>query len=107
MLKVICWKATMDDTISIDFSCVNCDQVFVVSGKASLYCSPRCQQDASLVRYMRACMKDKRINDPLVREAVQIRLAIACGEQGYYDKKARQVSLILRRKIIERDGGLC
>jgi 5-methylcytosine-specific restriction endonuclease McrA len=97
----------MEEAISIDFPCVNCDKVFVVSGQASLYCSQHCQQNARLVRYMRACMRDGRIKDPLVREAIQIQLAFACSEQGYYDKKARQIPLIVRRKVIERDKGLC
>src|SRR4051794_27958554 len=97
----------MDETISIDFLCVNCDQSFVVSEKASLYCSQHCQQVARLVRYMRACFKDGRIEDPLVREAIQVQLAFVCSEKGYYDKKARQIPLIVRRKVIERDKGLC
>lgn len=98
----------MDDgTISIDFQCVNCDQVFIVSGLARLYCSPRCQQDAKLVRYVRACLKDGRINDPLVREAIQTRFAFAYSEKGYYDEKARQVSPPKKQQVIERDEGLC
>jgi len=101
-------KVTMDDEpISIDFSCVNCDTAFIVSGQATLYCSPRCQQDAKLVRYVRACIKLGNISDPLVREAIQTRFAFAYSEKGYYDEKARRVSLIKRKKVIERDGGLC
>ncbi|HYX72751.1 MAG TPA: HNH endonuclease, partial [Nitrososphaera sp.] len=96
-----------DETISIDFLCVNCDKGFVVSGPATLYCSPRCHQDAKLVRYVRACMKDGRIKDPLVREVIQKRLAFAYSEKGYYDEKARHLSPSIRRKVIERDKGLC
>src|ERR1700755_63147 len=112
-LTYFCWgayqrRATMDDgTISIDFSCVNCEQVFVVSGPARLYCSPRCQQDAKLVRYVRACIKDGRMKDPLVREAIRTRFAFAYSEKGYYDEKARKVSPIKKQQVIERDKGLC
>jgi 5-methylcytosine-specific restriction endonuclease McrA len=97
----------MDDTISIDFSCVNCDQVIVVSKHAALYCSQRCHQDAKLVRYVRACIKEGRMNDPLVREAIRTRFAFAYSEKGYYDEKASQVSAAKRRQVIEREHGLC
>ena len=97
----------MDETVSIDFSCVNCDQVFVVSGAARLYCSPRCHQDAKLVRYVRACIKDGRMNDPLVREAIGIRFAIAYSEKGYYDEKARRLLPAKKQQVIERDRDLC
>jgi hypothetical protein len=52
-------------------------------------------------------MRDGRIKDPLVREAINIQLAFACSEQGYYDKKARHIPLIVRTKVIERDRGIC
>jgi 5-methylcytosine-specific restriction endonuclease McrA len=97
----------MDETISIDFSCVNCDQVFVVSGAARLYCSPRCHQDAKLVRYVRACIKDGRMNDPLVREAIRTRFAFAYSEKGFYDEKARRIPPDKRQQVIELDKGLC
>ena len=97
----------MDETISIDFQCVNCDQVFVVSKRATLYCSQRCQQDAQLVRYVRACLKDGRINDPLVREAIRTRFAFAYSEKGYYDEKARRLSDLKKQQVFERDKGLC
>ena len=97
----------MDETISIDFSCVNCDQTFVVSKHATLYCSQRCRQDAKLIRYVRACLKDGRTNDPLVLEAINTRFAFARSEKGYYDEKARRVSPIKKKQVKERDGGLC
>jgi 5-methylcytosine-specific restriction endonuclease McrA len=96
-----------NDEISIDFSCVNCDQMFVVSTRPSLYCSPRCQQNAKFVRYFRGCIRDGRIKDPLVREAIQLKLAFAYSERGYYDEKARKVPLILRSRVIEREQGSC
>lgn len=96
-----------NELISINFSCVNCNMVFVVSERAILYCSPRCQQDAKLVRYFRSCLKDGRINDPLVRKAIQTRIGFANTEKGYYDEKARSLSVVLRKKVLERDKGLC
>jgi 5-methylcytosine-specific restriction endonuclease McrA len=96
-----------NEGISIDFSCVNCDQVFVVSKQPTLYCSPRCQQNAKFVRYVRGCIKDGRITDPLVRDAIQVRLAFAYSERGYYDERARKIPLIVRKQVIEWDRGLC
>lgn len=95
------------ETISIDFWCVNCDKIFPVSKRAKLYCSLRCQQDAHLIRYYRACVRDGRIDDPKVREAIIIRLGFANSKKGYYDLNARQLPTELRNKIIERDKGLC
>ena len=77
----------MDETISIDFQCVNCDQIFVVSKHATLYCSQRCRQDAKLIRYVRACLKDSRTNDPLVLEAIKRRFAFAYSEKATTTKR--------------------
>lgn len=96
-----------DEVISIDFSCVNCDQIFIVSKHPILYCSQRCQQNAKFVRYFRGCVRDGRIMDPLVRNALQTRLAFIYSERGYYDEKARTVPLIVRKQLIEREQGLC
>ena len=98
---------TKSASISIDFSCVNCDRMFLVTGSAALYCSKRCQDDAKLVRYVRACRSDGRILDQPVRDAIQIKFAFAFSEDGFYDANARRLPLILRRKVIERDNGLC
>ena len=95
------------ETIFIDFSCPNCDGMFAVSGKAKLFCSQRCQQDARLVRYIRARIQDGRINDPDIQEAINVKFAVALGEKGYYDQNARRLPLELRDKVIERDRGLC
>lgn len=97
----------MDDNISIEFSCVNCGQVFVVSKHAALYCSQRCHEDAKLVRYARACIKDGRINDPLVYNAIRTREAFAYSKKGYYDEKARRVAREVRTAVTELDKGLC
>ena len=95
-----------NETISIDFPCINCNQLILLE-KARLFCSQHCQQDAKLVRYTRACIKDGRINDPEVWEAINLRFAVAFGEKGFYDEAARKLSPESRRKIIERDSGLC
>lgn len=94
------------ETISIDFSCLNCDQIFVTS-KARLYCSLRCRSDAKLIRYARNVIKNGTYNQPDIREAVEVKLAHACSEAGYYDEKIRKLSKKQRNKIFERDNGLC
>jgi 5-methylcytosine-specific restriction endonuclease McrA len=96
----------INELISTDFPCVSCNQIFI-STKAKLFCSPPCQQDAKLVRYTRACIRNGRINDPEVWEAINLRFAIALGEKGYYDENARKLSLEIRNKIIGRDNGCC
>ena len=96
-----------DNAISIDFECVNCGQDFIVSKHATLYCSQRCRQDAKLVRYVRACLKDGRIEDPLVLGAIRTRFAFAYSEKGYYDEKARQIPPEVREAVVGRAGGLC
>lgn len=95
------------EVFSIDFACVNCDSVVVVSSRPTLYCSLRCQQNAKFVRYFRGCIKDGRIQDPLVREAIRTRLAFAFSERGYYDERTRKIPFVLRKQVIERYKGLC
>lgn len=95
------------EVISIDFACVNCDRIVVVSSRPTLYCSPRCQQNAKFVRYFRGSIRDGRIHDPLVQEAIRTRLAFAFSERGYYDERTRKIPFVLRKQVIELYKGLC
>jgi hypothetical protein len=49
--------------------------------------------------------REGRDADPLVAEAVRIKIAIAIG--GGYNRRARALSPQLRAEIMERDGGRC
>lgn len=93
-------------TITIDFSCLNCDLAFSTT-KARLYCSLRCQSDAKLIRYARNVIKKGTYNQPDIREAIEMKLAHACSQAGYYNEKARSLSKEIRSQVFERDNGLC
>ncbi len=97
----------ISETVSIDFSCVNCDKEFRVSKRATLYCSKRCREDATLIRKYRAYKKDGRINESEYQKVIIIRLGFAQGSKGYYDQDARRLPAELRNEIIERDKSLC
>jgi hypothetical protein len=57
-------------------TCQNCDVELspeqVQSGK--LFCSEKCTQTASAVRYGRSALRDGRFNDPDVRAAIKIKI---------------------------------
>lgn len=82
--------------------CVNC---FKELEKVELFCSQLCRDEAKWVRYVRKCTADGRIDDPDVREAIQIRRAHILS--GGYDARGRRLSDDVRARVIERAGGLC
>jgi 5-methylcytosine-specific restriction endonuclease McrA len=57
------------------------------------------------VRYVRGCIRDGRISQPDILEAVRIRLALVVG--GGYPKPERSLPAAVRKAVIARDGGLC
>ena len=73
--------------------------------KPRLYCSPACEQEAELVRYVRRCSLDGRIEQEDVQLAVQIRMAHIMA--GGYDKKSRQLSNERREAVLQRSKGKC
>jgi 5-methylcytosine-specific restriction endonuclease McrA len=85
--------------------CCNCDSRLRERRYPYLFCSERCAEEAHTVRYVRGTIRDGRINDPEVAEAVRIRIGMVLG--GGYAKSARELSPELRRSIVERDGGVC
>ena len=70
-----------------------------------LFCSELCMQTADTVRYWRRVVRDGRIEQPDVREAVHTRIAFLLA--GGYDRGARRLSGAIRNEIWERDGGVC
>lgn len=89
--------------------CPNCDTRFSLDGQPrALYCSPRCQNEADVVRYARR----KAIEYPDPSEMPDdiiyaIRIQIAWALVGGYDRNARRIPPGTRALVKERDGGLC
>ncbi len=91
--------------VEIEFSCLNCDGILIATEKPKLFCSDKCQQEAGFVRYFRSCRRDGRINQPDIREALEIKMAHILG--GGYKISERRLSLSTREKIYERDNRTC
>jgi len=83
------------------YACPNCDAAF---SDTHLFCSGLCEDEASFVRYYRACLEDGRANRPDVEAELAMRLARLVS--GYSDRD-RIVSQRLRAAVVARDRGLC
>jgi hypothetical protein len=70
-----------------------------------LFCSEVCSQTAETVRYWRRIVRDGRIEQPDIAEAVRTRVAHLMG--GGYHRSARQLSASARHQVWERDKGIC
>src|SRR5215210_7111741 len=99
-------KKTLDISlkhlVTFPFPCPNCDQP-ILEGK--LYCSEICSQEAHFVRYVRRCHQDGRDQQPDVREAIDIKLAMILS--GGYPEQERRLTDSIRKAVIERDKGCC
>ncbi len=85
--------------------CMQCDDELIRLRKPRLYCSIACEQEAELVRYMRRCKADGRIEQEDVQIAIQTRFAHIAA--GGYDKKARKLSAQQRSAVVSQSEGLC
>jgi len=83
--------------------CVNCDGPLL--GTSLLYCSSRCEQEASYVRYFRLALKDGRWRRPGVQEAIRIRGVVVMN--GGYPHPERSISKRFREFILARDDRTC
>ncbi|MBV9119269.1 MAG: HNH endonuclease [Chloroflexi bacterium] len=83
--------------------CVNCDGE--LTGRSVLYCSPRCEQEASYVRYFRQVLRDGRWKLAEVREALRIRGVVVMN--GGYPHPERAISKRYREFILNRDEHTC
>lgn len=95
-------SSNLHDLMAFPFRCPNCSAVF--DDDQHLFCSGRCEDEASLVRYRRACRSDGRYRQKDVREQIEMRIARLLG--GYSDR-ARTVPARVRRLVFERDRHLC
>jgi 5-methylcytosine-specific restriction endonuclease McrA len=85
--------------------CIECGKTIRLDGYPRLYCSDRCRQVLKLVHYGRRVFRDGRIEDPLVLEAIQMRIAHILG--GGYHQTERRLSPGIRRAVLARDHGVC
>ena len=91
--------------IRLIVSCVECGGQISLVGYPQLYCSDRCRQILKLVHYGRRVARDDRDDDPLVNEALQIRMAWILA--GGYPERDRAVPQDVRATVFARDGGRC
>ena len=61
------------------FLCMQCDDELVALHKPHLYCSIACEQEAELVRYVRRCKSDNRIEQEDIQLAVRLKMLHAIG----------------------------
>ena len=89
-------------------TCQNCGGVLddTTRRAGKLFCSEKCQQTASVVRYGRSAIRDGRYHtNPDVREA--IRMQINQIISGGYPEQARRLLPQQREFIFQRDGLVC
>jgi 5-methylcytosine-specific restriction endonuclease McrA len=84
--------------------CANCLERLPDEAEA-LFCSELCSQMAETVRYWRRVVRDGRLEQPDVREAVFTRVAHLLA--GGYRKAARRLAAEVRQQAWQRDGGRC
>lgn len=89
----------------VDFPCPNCGYTVTLTTTVKLYCSDLCSDEAHFVRYFRARISDGRINQPDIKEALQIRMGHILA--GGYNERERRLPDDVRRAVFERDKNLC
>jgi 5-methylcytosine-specific restriction endonuclease McrA len=91
----------IDELAKPPFPCPNC-------GKPSaehVFCSSLCEDEASFVRYFRACLDDGRSERKDIQKVLRDRLAFILG--GGYPERLRWLSKAVRDAVIARDQGRC
>lgn len=84
--------------------CANCHTPLEPSND-SLFCGPTCTDEAKLVRYWRSVIRDGRIADPEIRNALRTRRTHWLN--GGYDAIARRLTEAARSAVWARDDGRC
>ena len=83
--------------------CVNCDTP--LPQNRNVYCTEVCNQEATLIRYVRRTRQDGRTIRPDIREAIGTRLHFVLN--GGYPQKARRIPSLLRDAVFTRDQNTC
>lgn len=84
--------------------CANCLQP-LPQQMEKLFCCELCRQTAKVIRYWRSVVRDGRIENPEVRDALHTKVAHLLG--GGYNESARRLSPAVRKQVWERDQGRC
>jgi 5-methylcytosine-specific restriction endonuclease McrA len=92
----------LESLVAFPFQCLNCDQPIK---DPVLFCSEVCKQEAKFVRYVRACRRDERDQQPDIQEAIEIKLAMILG--GGYPEKERHIPDSIRKAVTRHDKGRC
>jgi 5-methylcytosine-specific restriction endonuclease McrA len=92
-------------TPRLTVKCVECGKSVRLTERPRVYCSDLCRQILKLVHYGRRVYRDGRIEDPLVLDALQMRIAHILGG-GYHDT-ARKLPPQTRDAVFTRDHGVC
>ncbi len=88
-------------------TCQNCGNVLDTPTRQAgkLFCSEKCQQTASVVRYGRSAKRDGRITLTDVQEAIRMKISQIIS--GGYPEQSRRLSPEQREFIFQRDGRVC
>lgn len=92
-------------SIPLAVACVECGARIELHSRPRVYCSDKCRQVLKLVHYGRRVVRDGRIDDPLVEDALRMRVAHILA--GGYRQKARYLRPDQRVEVFIRDKGLC
>ncbi|NPV68147.1 MAG: HNH endonuclease [Anaerolineae bacterium] len=92
----------MEKLIAYPFVCANCDRII---NSHDLFCSEECRQIAKYIRYYRRCIKDGRVDQLDVQQALRFRLAHILA--GGYPERERRLTKDIRDAVIRRDEGRC
>jgi hypothetical protein len=87
------------------FRCPNCNEVIPFRKPIRIYCCQLCGDEARLVRYVRRCKREAKLDDPDVLDAIQTKFAHIMG--GGYPLEERIVPASTRQCVIERAKGRC
>ena len=95
------------DIIYENDDCLNCGKKLETPQlrRGKLYCSKLCGDTAITVRYARRTIADGRYNDPLVKIAIDVRIAMILS--GGYPTQERKLPPDVRAAIFARDNHLC
>jgi hypothetical protein len=95
---------TPEQRYFVDDHCANC-LTKLPDAVVGPYCSTWCAEVSGHVRYLRAVLRDGRIEDPLVRTAIQTKGAFLLI--GGYRSLGRTLSSATREEVKKRDAGVC
>ena len=83
--------------------CANCARP--IKGGSKVFCCELCSDVPNTIRYIRRTIEDGRIEDPLVQDAIDIKLALILA--GGYPKSARRLSAHQRSDVVSTAQGRC